>query len=38
LGRASAHDILELVKRVRERVYHEKGVALEMEIQVAGEN
>ncbi len=38
LGRASAHDILELVKRVRERVYLEKGVTLEMEIQVAGEN
>jgi len=38
LGRASAHEILELVKRVQERVYLEKGVVLEMEIQVAGEN
>ena len=38
MGNASARDILELVERVREKVYREKNVLLEMEIQVAGEN
>jgi UDP-N-acetylmuramate dehydrogenase len=38
LGKASARDILELVEIVREKVYREKKVLLEMEIQVAGQN
>jgi UDP-N-acetylmuramate dehydrogenase len=37
LGKATARDILELVERVRERVQREKGILLEMEVQVAGE-
>jgi UDP-N-acetylmuramate dehydrogenase len=37
LGKATAADILELAARVRERVFQEKGVLLEMEIRVAGE-
>jgi UDP-N-acetylmuramate dehydrogenase len=38
LGKATARDILELAARVRERVQQEKGVLLEMEIRVVGEN
>jgi UDP-N-acetylmuramate dehydrogenase len=38
MGKASARDILELVEIVREKVYREKKVFLEMEIQVAGQN
>ena len=38
LGKATARDILELAERVRERVQREKGILLEMEIQIAGEN
>ena len=38
LGKATARDILELVERVREGVQREKGIFLEMEIQIAGEN
>ena len=38
LGKATARDILELVERVRERVQREKGILLELEIQIAGEN
>ncbi|RPJ43769.1 MAG: UDP-N-acetylenolpyruvoylglucosamine reductase, partial [Deltaproteobacteria bacterium] len=38
LGKATARDILKLVERVREGVQREKGILLEMEIQVAGEN
>jgi UDP-N-acetylmuramate dehydrogenase len=37
-GNATARDILDLAARVRERVQQEKGVLLEMEIQVVGEN
>lgn len=37
-GKATARDILDLAARVRERVQQEKGVLLEMEIQVVGEN
>jgi UDP-N-acetylmuramate dehydrogenase len=38
VGKASARDILDLAERVREAVYREKNVLLEMEIHVAGEN
>ncbi len=38
LGKATARDILELATRVREKVQREKGIFLEMEIQIAGEN
>jgi len=38
LGNATARDILELAAQVRERVQQEKGILLEMEIQVTGEN
>lgn len=38
LGGAAARDILELAALVRERVLKEKGVLLEMEIRVIGEN
>jgi len=37
-GRAKAQDILALAELVRERVWQEKGVRLEMEIQVVGED
>jgi UDP-N-acetylmuramate dehydrogenase len=37
-GKATARDILDLAARVREKVQQEKGVLLEMEIQVVGEN
>ena len=38
LGQARAHDILTLAEWVREKVFQEKGVRLEMEIQVVGED
>ena len=37
-GNAKARDILSLIEKVREKVFQEKGVALEMEIQVVGED
>jgi len=37
-GAARARDILALVEKVREKVLREKGVSLEMEIQVVGED
>ena len=37
VGQATAADILELVRRIQERVLAEAGVALEPEIQVVGE-
>ncbi len=37
-GRAQARDILALIARTRERVYQEKGIWLETEIQVVGED
>ncbi len=38
LGGASARDIGDLIARVQERVWQEKGIRLEMEIQVMGED
>jgi UDP-N-acetylmuramate dehydrogenase len=38
LGRAKARDILTLAEWAREKVYQEKGVKLEMEVQVIGED
>jgi len=38
LGKAQARDILALVAMIREKVFQEKGVWLEMEIQVVGED
>jgi UDP-N-acetylmuramate dehydrogenase len=38
LGKAKARDILTLAEWVRDKVYQEKGVKLEMEIQVMGED
>jgi UDP-N-acetylmuramate dehydrogenase len=38
LGRARARDILTLAEWAREKVYQEKGVKLEMEVQVIGED
>jgi len=37
-GNAKAGDILALIEKVREKVFQEKGVALEMEVQVVGED
>jgi len=37
-GKARAQDILALVGKVREKVFQEKGIWLEMEIQVVGED
>lgn len=37
-GKARAQDILSLVEMIREKVFQEKGVWLEMEIQVVGED
>ncbi len=37
-GKARAQDILALVAKVREKVFQEKGIWLEMEIQVVGED
>lgn len=37
-GKARARDILTLVEIIREKVFQEKGVRLEMEIQVVGED
>ncbi len=37
-GKARAQDILALVAMIRERVFQEKGIWLEMEIQVVGED
>ena len=37
-GQARAQDILALVARIREKVFQEKGIWLEMEIQVVGED
>ena len=37
-GRARARDILALIELVRQKVFQEKGVWLEMEIQVVGED
>jgi len=38
LGRARARDILDLIELARKKVWQEKGVELEMEIQVVGED
>jgi UDP-N-acetylmuramate dehydrogenase len=38
LGRAKARDILTLAEWAREKVYQEKGVKLEMEVQIIGED
>ncbi|NWF57459.1 MAG: UDP-N-acetylmuramate dehydrogenase [Syntrophaceae bacterium] len=38
LGKAKARDILTLAEWAKEKVYQEKGVKLEMEIQVMGED
>jgi UDP-N-acetylmuramate dehydrogenase len=38
LGKAKARDILTLADWAREKVYQEKGVKLEMEVQVIGED
>ena len=37
-GKARAQDILALVAKIREKVFQEKGIWLEMEIQVVGED
>lgn len=37
LGRARAADVLELVRRVRERALAERGVELETEVEIVGE-
>ena len=37
-GQAKARDILTLAEWVKEKVFQEKGVRLEMEIQVIGED
>ena len=38
VGGATAADVLELVKRIREKVYETSGVALECEIRTIGED
>lgn len=38
LGKARARDILTLAEWAKEKVFEEKGVKLEMEIQVIGED
>lgn len=37
LGRATAADVLELVRRVREKALQERGVELEPEVEIVGE-
>jgi UDP-N-acetylmuramate dehydrogenase len=37
-GRATAKDILSLAELVRQRVFEARGIALEMEVKVIGEN
>jgi len=37
-GRARAQDILALIQRIREKVFHEKGIVLETEIRIVGED
>jgi UDP-N-acetylmuramate dehydrogenase len=37
-GKARAQDILALVAMIREKVFQEKGIWLEMEVQVVGED
>jgi UDP-N-acetylmuramate dehydrogenase len=37
LGRATAADVLELVRQVRERARLERGVELEAEVEIVGE-
>jgi UDP-N-acetylmuramate dehydrogenase len=37
-GKARAQDILALVAKIQEKVFQEKGIKLEMEIQVVGED
>ena len=38
VGGATAADVLELVKRIREKVYETSGVTLECEIRTIGED
>ena len=37
MGKATAADVLELVRRVRERALAERGVELEAEVEIVGE-
>jgi len=36
-GAATARDVLALIEMVRQRVRRERGIALEMEVQIVGE-
>ena len=37
VGAARTKDVLGLIDMIRERVYHEKGTTLELEVQIIGE-
>jgi UDP-N-acetylmuramate dehydrogenase len=37
VGTAQARDVLGLITQIRDRVYHEKGIRLELEVEIIGE-
>jgi UDP-N-acetylmuramate dehydrogenase len=37
VGTAQARDVMGLITQIRDRVYHDKGIMLELEVQVIGE-
>ena len=37
VGTAQARDVMGLIAQIRDRVYHDKGIRLELEVQIIGE-
>ena len=38
VGTAQARDVIGLITQIRDRVYHDKGIRLELEVQIIGES